>query len=589
MNINYTTSTVDSIHYKRLICGRTDDTAKLLGYIVSGLSVAIFGERRIGKTSLLYLIRDIINGSINVYQSELIDESLKNAIQNLEAKASNCIAAYLTLHDLNNVESKDFLQLTCHKIQNDTQLFSSNQGIVYPQHNSLVKTFEYINNILLRNSLQLVILIDEIELLLEMSNSQQLFRNLRGIIQSCTQIVFVLAGAEYWHKQIKDKTSPLVNNIQVFYLKSPARFAIENYLVKIPLQQYFVSTGKNAGTNTDIFVQTVIDWTGCKPYYTQAACQVLTELDIYTRNQQLAKGWQDLVVKDIEDSVEISLNNFYDNENLDVFSKQILILLANKSGLTVKQISNQLGCSSKIIWDRVDDLESLYKIRKQGSEYYIIGELIENWGRKTQDIPKTVNKWFQRLKWITITCLLLLAPYLYFYTHPPLDRFTCKFTGGEVVVQMPKSLEQNETGKAKIRASNTGKAKIKSLLITIQSTTINYQKEETNQIKIEPLNRGETKFVDMSFASHRSEQTNIFKSSISISKDNNQSNTCSFEILARIIPVKRYWGIVNFLLVTTSGVLARKDLFNLVSTTLPNLLGIEKKDQTIVVLKDDED
>ena len=45
MSIEYTTTTVDSPQYKRLICGRTDDITKLLSYFTNGDSVALFGER----------------------------------------------------------------------------------------------------------------------------------------------------------------------------------------------------------------------------------------------------------------------------------------------------------------------------------------------------------------------------------------------------------------------------------------------------------------------------------------------------------------------------------------------------------------
>src|SRR6266702_2577565 len=82
----YTTSTQDSPEYKQLLSGRTDDLAQILGHIALGHSIALFGERRIGKTSLLFLLRDIINGQIEHYRSHMIDDSLKNAVETLKAK-----------------------------------------------------------------------------------------------------------------------------------------------------------------------------------------------------------------------------------------------------------------------------------------------------------------------------------------------------------------------------------------------------------------------------------------------------------------------------------------------------------------------
>jgi len=65
--ITYTISTVDSLEYKRLICGRTDDITKLLGHISAGHSVALFGERRIGKTSLPWPQRAKWAGAITLF------------------------------------------------------------------------------------------------------------------------------------------------------------------------------------------------------------------------------------------------------------------------------------------------------------------------------------------------------------------------------------------------------------------------------------------------------------------------------------------------------------------------------------------
>src|SRR5713226_2420009 len=82
----YTTSTVDSPEYKQLITGRTDDIATFLDHIAQGHSIALFGERRIGKTSLLFLIRDIIMGQVEHYRPNLIDLTLKSALDTLKAK-----------------------------------------------------------------------------------------------------------------------------------------------------------------------------------------------------------------------------------------------------------------------------------------------------------------------------------------------------------------------------------------------------------------------------------------------------------------------------------------------------------------------
>jgi predicted AAA+ superfamily ATPase len=60
MSNPYCTTIQDSPEYKRLITGRTDDIARLLDYITLKRSIALFGERKIGKTSLLFLLSSTV-------------------------------------------------------------------------------------------------------------------------------------------------------------------------------------------------------------------------------------------------------------------------------------------------------------------------------------------------------------------------------------------------------------------------------------------------------------------------------------------------------------------------------------------------
>jgi len=45
-------------------------------------------------------------------------------------------------------------------------------------------------------------------------------------------------------------------------------------------------------------------------------------------------------------------------------------------------IARRLGLSRQTVWDRIGDLESLDKVRKEGGEYHIVGSLIAAWGKQ---------------------------------------------------------------------------------------------------------------------------------------------------------------------------------------------------------------
>jgi len=190
----------------------------------------------------------------------------------------------------------------------------------------------------------------------------------------------------------------------------------------------------------------------------------------------LENNWQALVIKRVEDSVETTLDRFYSSDNPDDVSQKMLILLANKPNLTLKEIAQMLGSSEKFIWDKIGDLESLDKVRKQGLEYRIVGSIIEGWGQKTKDISFVKSRRTQLInvlpKFAFAVVFLVLSAITYFYANPPLRTFNCKFNAGELFVQMPSLLEENESGTAKISIQNISKAKLSSLSASFNSKNI---------------------------------------------------------------------------------------------------------------------
>ncbi len=567
MQVTYTTSTVDSSEYKRLICGRTDDLAKLIDYISQGRSIALFGERRIGKSSLLYLLRDIINNQINNYSKYLIDLSLKNAVQSLSSKVSNHKAIYLDLQALDKRDSEAFMQLINNKFKDNSLLYNLQKSNNTSTNLTITDFFQLVNN-QLNNNDKLVILIDEVELLLHFSDSKQVFINLRSVIQSCPKICFVIAGADSWHKEIKDETSPIVNNVITFYLKAAARFSIENYLIKEPLDNYIF------GIEIDIITRTILEWTECKPWYVQAVCQVIVEIN--TKYGQLQKNWQAEVVKEVEASVETTLDTFYSSDNPDNISPKILVLLANKPGLTVKEISCMLAHSEKKIGNKISDLESLDKVRKEGSKYRIVGSIIEKWGQKNKDIDFVINRRFQLLtiffKWAPVVLFLLLAAITCFYANSPLLTSSCKFSNGELLVQMPSSLEDGEIGAGKISVQNTSKNKLSTVNITFISENIIYEYKESNLIEFNSVKSNETKRLKLNFTAKPIKLGKIYNSQVKISDAAAKPlNTCFFNISVRAIPIKKYWSLISLLFVTISGFFAKPDLLQLITNLISGL------------------
>lgn len=575
----YTTSTVDDSEYKKLICGRTGDITKLFGFISQCRSVALFGEKRIGKTSLLYLVRDIINGEINFYKFNLVDLHLKNEVQHLCDGTPNYKAAYLSLQSLTSVELQSFIDL----LRRSIHFAGLSVTLSTSQEENLSDFLDKLNKALLPKQ-RLVILIDEVELLLEIDGGKQFFRNLRSSTQAYSKICFVLSGAELWHKQINDKTLDLVNNVELLPLRRALVGDIETFLIRQPLQNAFQSPEE---MNT--FVRLAIEWTMCKPLYVQQVCNAVIEV---LDSGRLPKSWETLIEKSVQESLESTLDNFYLDSSLEQISQQILFLLANRPNLSARQIARHLNYRIKVVHDKLDDLVLLDKVLREsptnklsnilfGEKYRIVGLLIERWGKKTQDLPASKKNYLLvSLKWAGAILSLGLASFIYFYTNPSNNSYECLFKGGKISVAMPSSLEQGEAGKALIAISNE-RLDILSIIITINSDDIEFQKDSSNVIKVENIGMGEKKSEKVDFVAHSSKNNKAFKSQLNLTSSSNGKLTTKvsktstkclpFNINERPFPFKKHWVLITALLAGISSFSVNPNLFQLLAGVAANL------------------
>lgn len=200
-------------------------------------------------------------------------------------------------------------------------------------------------------------LFDEIEVLLDdtFDNATQVFRNLRSAIQTHPDIRFIFAGAEDWHKRIKDRTSPLVGNVKPFYLTAATPADIEYYLLGVPLRQCFPGKGPAVIAS---MIQHALDWTGAKPYYVQALGSRIA------MHSDFGEQWADEITRRVEEDIAGQLADFYDK--IDPAAQRILGLLAHQPDLTVAGMARRLGVSQQRVSSRVEDLVALDKVRMEG-------------------------------------------------------------------------------------------------------------------------------------------------------------------------------------------------------------------------------
>jgi hypothetical protein len=568
----YTTSTTDSSAFKKMLCGRVDDLCKVVEYIAVGKSIALFGEQRIGKTSFLFLFRDILNGHINQYADNLIDVTLKQSLAELRAKLpSDCKVIYISLQNLSLSDATVFAKELFRALYDEGLLHSPPEKVNFismqpaspPEEATITDVLRQLHESL--GERRCVILFDEMEVLLTFANSRQIAWNFRSAIHSYPNICMVFAGTEEWHNQIKDKTSPLANNVFPFFLKNPSQFPVETYLVKGLLEQSFPPSSAIAN-----MTQTIMLWTECKIIYVQAICSSIMEK--YSATGQIPGNWQAEIEEKVFEDMRPILRNFYMGSNLDPLTKSIIALLANKPNLTVKGIARKLGYSTKVINDKMSDLVSLAKVSQHGKKYRLVGKIIETWGKRNLDTPSIKPSWPGPLKWGAALIFFSLAFFAYFYTHPGTQTFSYTVPDAIISVQVPESLEQGETGTAQVTVQNTNPQTSTTIHVFLRSSTISYQLSGTDQLTFQELAPGETKFVEPTYTVDNagSFASTPLITQVIITEGNSTSQTIhTFAVSERFLPFQKFWLPISLLLGAFGTFIKSKDIWQL----LVNLFG----------------
>lgn len=582
MLVQYTTATRDDPNHKCLITGRADDLTKLLDDISQGYSVVLFGERKIGKTVLLYLIRDIVNNDITAYQNNLIDTPyLTTSIPSLRSRMSGYQVIYLNLQSLpilGRGSSGAFTTLLYQELQDQ------NLGSYSTDTHSFTEAIENLDQACQNQQKKILFLIDESELFLKLEDKESLFNNLNNIILNFSQICFLFAGGELWFNSFKDYTNRFLREVRFHYLKAASATSMRDCLIKRPLSGYI---NPNHSHNQDVqelieqVVKQVVEWTDYKPQYVQAVCLEIVNL-LQNNHNQLPQRWKELVLSVVEpQEATATFQDFYTARYNGEIHKKILALLSHQPELEVKEISRMLNISQILISRNINDLELLGKIKNNAGRYRIVGTLIESWGKNNIELPSISSPNIEKLKKISQWGLALLfvvgAISAWKYTNPSLDAFSCNFSDGKALLQLPSSLEVNEAGKAIVEISNKGQKKLKALKIKLNSNDIRYQKEGTNQVAIDSLDIGQSKIFEFDFlardVSYNTSQSSLRTKLIISNLEDIVLKECDFNIFLRHIPLKQYWVLVSGILTVVSAFLVKNDLLQLgigLSTLLSN-------------------
>lgn len=546
---------------KRLYTGRTKDLDEIFNYLLAGQCVALFGERRGGKTLTLETIQAIINGDIKTYEKELVDQTLRAALPGWQAKLAKYLSVFVSLQGTRrDNELLARLLEQCQKVgllpsaSSPPAATSGGGSAVQPPASTqppknVEELLKLVQSKLKQIDRSLVILMDEMELLGEYSKSSGgALAELFGDRVNYPDIYFVHAGSYQWRERVQSPGSNFTH-LEAKYLSQIFRDDLINFLLH-PL-------------NDDAIKHLIATLTGGKPLYAQYLGKAAAD------NRPLTE--EDLLENDAYTSFREQINNnIYRERGLDEESKNILATLAYHPHVSRKWLARRLRLNEMEVAYRLKKLVefgTLYRSQNNvgravawvkrrlgggqvvdaaifGDRYAIVGKFIERYGRERFDNPARSPSplYFRSLRWAGALVMLALAIFLYFYTHPDLERKRFPLQNGVVELEIPRSLEDDEQGALQVSFRNQGPQTVDSLQLVFDSEYIAYNRSGSHAVPFEKVEAGNTKIETISYRVMPGPQEKMDSKFFAPDQIAH-----SFEVSKRMFPLKKYILILGTL------------------------------------------
>lgn len=513
---------------KVLFTGRTKNIEEIFKFILSGNCVALYGERKSGKTLTLEIIQEIINGNIEDYENNLIDQTLYNAIPRWKKQFIVYKAIYVSFHGIRTEE--ELVNKFIDEVRRVEPFLSSNLH----RQDRLNIILGKLQISLLENNQRLIVLLDEMEILGDFEQGDaiaELFCDRKNY----SKIFFVHTGSYLWRERVSSKGS-LFTHLESCYLKSIDENDMENYLLK-PL------------SNDEKLI--VTEMSGGKPLYAQYMAKIISESGALPSENELLRN------TNIGTHIE---RNIYKEKRLDNDTKNILAALAYHSDRTEDWIAKKLKINAIITRSKITNLVKFGTVSESKGKYRIVGKLIERYGKEITDDPcradyleppkSPIKRATPVIRWVLALTMLILAITLYSYTNPPVDSKTFDLNGGVVILNVPTSVEANEKGKLIISFSNNKSTPVESIKILFQSPDIQYDKDGRNSITFSNINPQETNHGSINYWVQSGNIKSRIKTEVFIISGDEES--FSYEINRRSLPLKQYAPILSVILTILS-------------------------------------
>jgi len=352
--------------------GRQQEIQTINNYLRNGDSVLLIGERRIGKTFLLYMIGDFARGGVD-FCEQLLDRRTGAFLAELRNSTAVCHWPYVDMLAVTSVSGFYFKVLT-ELAEEHTERFATPSSI---NHMVFLKELTRLSEDLSSRGQRAIVLVDEGEKLLGLDESAEVFSCLKAVIQQCEAVDFILAGDIKPHQETTEFMN-LKGTLRPIYL-APLDPIDAQALIQVPVEGHL--------SFEEQVLQRILELTGGKPSLLQILCghlcELLTSEDTGLIRVTLAtfdRLWESRLCNKVFESFEAPLWEFFNG--LQGNERDIFCFLAHHPLATTDDIAKALGIHRALAQRCLSSLQRTHRIRETESGFHIGAKVVEEFGSR---------------------------------------------------------------------------------------------------------------------------------------------------------------------------------------------------------------
>lgn len=371
MQSPYFVSVDPSLAKLSMFFGRRREVGAIRNYVLNGDSILLIGERRIGKTFLLYTIADLPT-TAGLLKERMLDQQTAEVLVEFNAAMSSVQWLYLDLLAVAN-PAGFYFQALCGLQGDQVERLTATHPM---DHATFVGEMAHVSKDLSSAGRRAVVIVDEVEKLLEWADAGIVLLSLKAIIQQCDAIDFILAGDIKPHQETREFTS-LRGAMRSLYL-GPLELADAAALIEVPVKPHLSFEGRA--------LERTIELTGGKPGLIQIVCDHICETvspenasDRLMTREEFDQLWEFDLRDRVFDSFGAPLREFF--EGLQGDERAVFAYLAHHPMARESQIASALGLPSASIRSSLRRLQTSYRVYKSNSMYRLSAGIVEEFGR----------------------------------------------------------------------------------------------------------------------------------------------------------------------------------------------------------------